>query len=275
LTICIASMAGDDHVVVTSDRMITLSLPSTEFEQNVPKTIKLTDNCVAATAGNALGFVPIYEETLRTIKQSKNALGIQEISEIIKTAYTNARNAKLEQDVLSTMGLNLQSFYQLNKSLASEIVANLATAMKQYTYGVSILIAGVDESGGHIYRIDNPGRVESYDTIGHCAIGSGDLHAVSTFIGNDYDPNLDVDHVVAMTYEAKRKSEKAQGVGEETDLYVVCNNGIIQLPEDKVKQLAEIFDKKTDQEKESVVKLEVLVKKLDIKSLDENNVERL
>lgn len=268
-------MAGDDHVVVTSDRMITLSLPSTEFEQNVPKTIKLTDNCVAATAGNALGFVPIYEETLRTIKQSKNALGIQEISEIIKTAYTNARNAKLEQDVLSTMGLNLQSFYQLNKSLASEIVANLATAMKQYTYGVSILIAGVDESGGHIYRIDNPGRVESYDTIGHCAIGSGDLHAVSTFIGNDYDPNLDVDHVVAMTYEAKRKSEKAQGVGEETDLYVVCNNGIIQLPEDKVKQLAEIFDKKTDQEKESVVKLEVLVKKLDIKSLDENNVERL
>jgi len=173
------------------------------------------------------------------------------------------------------MGLNLQSFYQLNKSLASEIVANLATAMKQYTYGVSILIAGVDESGGHIYRIDNPGRVESYDTIGHCTIGSGDLHAVSTFIGNDYDPNLDVDHVVAMTYEAKRKSEKAQGVGEETDLYVVCNNGIIQLPEDKVKQLAEIFDKKTDQEKESVVKLEVLVKKLDIKSLDENNVERL
>ena len=136
------------------------------------------------------------------------------------------------------------------------------------------MVAGVDESGGHIYRIDNPGRVESYDTIGHCAIGSGDLHAVSTFIGNDYDPKLDVDHIVAMTYEAKRKSEKAQGVGEETDLYVVCNNGVIQLHDDKVKQLAEIFDKKTSQERKSVAKLEDLVKKLNISALDESTAKK-
>ena len=89
-------MAGDNHVVVTSDRMITLSLPSTEFEQNMPKTVKLTNNCVAATAGNALGFVPIYEEALRTIKQHKSALSVQGIAEIVKAAYTNARNAKLQ-----------------------------------------------------------------------------------------------------------------------------------------------------------------------------------
>lgn len=262
-------------MIVTSDRMVTLSLPSTEFEQNVPKTLKLTDNCVAATAGNALGFVPIYEETIRMITQSKTTPSIHNIAEMVRLAYVAARNAKLEQDILTTIGLTLQTFYQLNRSLAPEIIANLAQAMQQYNYGVSIIVAGVDDSGSHIYRIDNPARIESYDTIGHCAIGSGDLHAVSTFIANDYDPKLDLDHVVAMTYEAKRRSEKAQGVGEETDLYVICNNGTIKLPDDKVNQLGKIYDKKTEQEKESVSKLEDLVKKLDIQALDGKNSEKL
>ena len=158
-------MASDNHVVVASDRMVTLNLPSTEFEQNMPKTVKLTDNCVASTAGNALGFVPICEETLRAIKQNKNVLSIQNIAEIIKVAYTSARNAKLEQDILSTIGLTLRDFYQANRSLAPEIVANAVQAMQQYNYGVSVLIAGVDASGNHIYRVDNPGRVESYAVL--------------------------------------------------------------------------------------------------------------
>ncbi len=259
-------MASDNHVVVTSDRTVTVNISNTEFEQNMPNPVKLADNCVASMAGNVLGFVPIYDEALCMIQQSKTTMPIQHIAEIVKTAYVNARNAKLEQEILAPIGLNLQSFYKANRSLSPELIANLTQSMNQYDYGVSILIAGVDESGGHIYRIDNPARVESYDTVGRCAIGSGVLYAISTFIGNDHDPKLDVDHVVAMTYEAKRQSEKAQGVGKATDLYVICNNGIIKLPKDKVDQLAETFDKKTDQEKDSVAKLENLVKELDIRS---------
>lgn len=237
MTICIASIASDDHVVVSSDRMVTLSLPSTEFEQNVPKTVKITDNCVASTAGNALGFVPIADEAIRTITQNKTKQNIRNIAEFVRLAYINARNSKLEQEILSTVGLNLQTYYQANRTLAPEIVANLAQAMQQYNYNLSILIAGVDEEGNHIYRIDNPGRIESYDTIGHCSIGSGELHAISTFIANDYDPKFDLDHVVAMTYEAKRRSEKAQGVGEETDLYVINKQGITKLPDNKINEL--------------------------------------
>ena len=265
MTICIASIAGDGHVIVCSDRMVTLSLPSTEFEHNNPKTMKITDNCVASSAGNALGFVPIYEEVVRTIGQTSSEHSIHSIAEITKNAYVRARNDKLEQEILSTMGLSLNDFYQGNRTFAPEITANLAQSMQQYNYGLAIVIAGVDESGCHIYRIDNPGRMDSYDTIGHCAIGTGELHAISTFIANDYDSKLDVNHVVAMTYEAKRRSEKSQGVGEETDLYVVCKNNVVKMAEDTVNQLNEIYNKKTDQEKESVVKLEELVQRLNIR----------
>jgi phage baseplate assembly protein W len=45
-------------------------------------------------------------------------------------------------------GLNLQLFYQSNRGLAQEIVAQTIQAMAAYNYGLSILIAGVDSSGG-------------------------------------------------------------------------------------------------------------------------------
>lgn len=244
--------------------MVTLSLPSTEFEHHKSKTIELTNICIASSAGNALGFVPIYEEVAKTIGQTPSEHNIRRIADITKLAYVGARNGRLEQEILATMGLSLQGFFQANRTLAPEILANLVQAMQQYNYGLSVVIAGVDESGCHIYRIDNPGRMDSYDTIGHCAIGSGELHAISTFIANDYDSKLDLNHVVAMTYEAKRRSEKSQGVGKETDLYVISQDSITKLPENTVAQLDEIYNKKTDQEKESVAKLEELVQRLNI-----------
>ena len=103
MTICIASIAGDGHVIVCSNRMVTLSLPSTEFEHNNPKTMKITDNCVASSAGNALGFVPIYEEVVRTIGQTSSEHSIYNIAEITKNAYVRARRDKLEQEILEVM----------------------------------------------------------------------------------------------------------------------------------------------------------------------------
>ena len=60
MTICIAAKSNEDYVVVASDRMVTLSLPSTEFEQGISKTLEITNNCVACTAGSALAYTPIY-----------------------------------------------------------------------------------------------------------------------------------------------------------------------------------------------------------------------
>jgi len=261
-------MAGKEHVMVASDRMVTLNFPSTEFEQNASKTVSVTVNCVAATAGSALAFTPILEQAQSTLQQDKSPPNIQRIAEVIRQCYIVARNAKLEQDILAKIGLNMQTFYQANRTFAPEIVANVVQAMNQYNLNLSIIVAGVDTSGPHIYRIDDPGRIESFDSIGHCSVGSGELHAISTFIANDYDLNLDLDHVIAMVYDAKKRSEKAQGVGEETDLYVICNDRTVKLNDATIQKLNEIHNKKTEQEKKVVADLEELVKKLDIRSLD-------
>jgi 20S proteasome alpha/beta subunit len=54
MTICIGSTCNSSKVaVVASDRMITTGDLTVAFEHDVPKITKLTDNCLALTAGAA------------------------------------------------------------------------------------------------------------------------------------------------------------------------------------------------------------------------------
>jgi 20S proteasome alpha/beta subunit len=62
MTICIASVCEKKYVIVAADRMITVTLPNIEYEQTTPKITQITNNCVAATAGSALAYTPIFRE---------------------------------------------------------------------------------------------------------------------------------------------------------------------------------------------------------------------
>jgi 20S proteasome alpha/beta subunit len=185
MTICIAAMAGNEHVVMASDRMVTSVVPRTEFEQGTSKTLELAKNCLVATAGSALAYTPIYVNAKNQIIVS-NSQEISQIADINRQLYMSMRNQKMEQDILIRLGLTLQNFYSMNTTLSPQIVAHATQAMSQYDYGLSILIAGVDSTGAHIYRIDNPARMEIFDALGHCSIGSGELHSISTFVASDY-----------------------------------------------------------------------------------------
>lgn len=136
---CVAAIAGRDYAVVASDRMITLIVPSTEYEQGLSKTLALADNCVASTAGSALAFTPIHMDSKFEI-QGQNVHEIKQIAEIIRLQYVNKRNQKLDQDILSRVGLNLQSFYNSNRAIAPEIVAQIYQGMVAYNYQLSILV---------------------------------------------------------------------------------------------------------------------------------------
>jgi hypothetical protein len=114
--------------------------------------------------------------------------------------------------------------------------------------------------------------METFDAIGYCAIGTGELHAISTFVANEYTPTLDLNHVVALTYEAKRRSEKAQGVGEKSDIYIICQDKITKFMQSEIDKLDEIYDKRSEQEKKAVSEIEELIRKLDVASLNKKAV---
>lgn len=105
-----------------------------------------------------------------------------------------------------------------------------------YPYGLTILLSGADESGAHIYRIEDPGTSECFDSsIGFNAIGIGQDHAVLSLIGNKYTIKMDLNEATYLAYEAKRKAEIAPGVGKETDISIIKNENIEQVSKEKIK----------------------------------------
>ena len=154
MTVCIAAQSKDNYVVVASDRMVTLTLPSTEFEQGSSKTLELTKNCLAATAGSALAYTPIHVHSLSGIKQNSTQ-EIAQIAEINRQNYVIMRNSKIEQVILAKFGITLQDFYNMNRQLAPEIVAHITQAMGQFEYELSILIAGILSNFSFSFKYSN------------------------------------------------------------------------------------------------------------------------
>lgn len=266
MTICIASICEKKYVIVAADRMITVTLPNIEYEQTTPKIIQITNNCVAATAGSALAYTPIFREAKAEIEKA-SVTDIGQIVEHTKSAYTKMRNKKLEEQVLASIGLNLNSFYQMNQVLQPGIAQALLANISKFNYALWILVGGVDDNGGHIYRMENPGRYECFDVIGFHAIGSGEHHAISTFIGNDFESWIDLRHGLAITFEAKKRSERATGVGPQTDICIVEKDKVTQLPEQMIAELEKTYQEKIKSEKKACADVDTLINALDLNSL--------
>ena len=264
VTICIAVMCENKYVVVSTDKMLTLPLPSIEYETDYDKAVQLAKNCVAATAGSAIAHMPIFRNVSGQLVQ-RGVSDIETIAEMTRIAYEQIRNTKLTEEILSTYGLNLQSFYQMNQVIQPNLVALIAQRMQEYNYNLWILLAGVDAIGPHIYRVENPAVKNNFDAIGYQAIGSGDIHAISTFIANNYEvKNTTLRRALALAFEAKKRSEKAQGVGEQTNMIVISKDDAFRLSNEALKELDEIYQKRIEQEKKVFAGVEEMISKIDI-----------
>jgi 20S proteasome alpha/beta subunit len=263
MTICIASICEKKYVIVAADRMITVTLPNIEYEQTTPKITQITSNCVAATAGSALAYTPIFREAKAEIEKASVA-DIGQIVEHTRNSYVKIRNKKIDEQILASIGLNLNSFFQNNQVLQPSLAQAIMQNISKFNYGLWVLVGGVDDYGGHIYRIENPGRYECFDVIGFHAIGSGEHHAISTFIANDFESHIDLKHGLAITFEAKKRSEKATGVGPQTDICIVQKDKVVALSESLIAELEKTYQEKIKSEKKARMDVENLINALDL-----------
>lgn len=69
MTICIAVACENKYVVVATDKMLTLMLPSIEWEADYSKATEVVKNCIAATAGSAIAYTPIFRGVAAQLAQ--------------------------------------------------------------------------------------------------------------------------------------------------------------------------------------------------------------
>jgi len=242
MTICIAIRCDcgkngevDHKVIMAADRMITSDYLEIEFEHPHPKLIALTQNCVVATAGDALAPSDLYDLTRRKITRSMHTPQIAEIVSLLKDSYIELRERKIEDHILRPAGIpSIEHFYKNQQFMHPEIILKTFDEIKKFDFGVQLLIGGVDNSGSHIFAIANPGVSYNLDGLGYDAIGSGENHAILTFIGANYHSNVSFEEALYLAYKAKRISEKAPGIGKNyTDLWVIEPEEIYEVPDEE------------------------------------------
>lgn len=129
-------------------------------------------------------------------------------------------------------------------------------------FNLQIIVGGVDELGGHIYIVEDPGTSACFDDIGYACIGSGEPHAFGSFIANDFTYNIPPNEALYLTYEAKVRAQKAPGVGQATDLWIISNKGITKVQDETVNDLSKIYELKLRSEKERTKEMNDLLKKI-------------
>ena len=245
MTICIAAICEDTNkVIVSADRMITAAHLSQEFEHNVPKMEKISNTCVAVTAGSALAPREIFSEVRKWAEKVSNH-SVHEIVEEVMKNFNRLRLKKAEERHLKSRGFeNANEFYLKSQSLPPQLIIPIDQKLSEERLSVEILIAGVDSDGAHIYWITDPGVSECFDLMCYSAVGSGEPHALHTFISENYNSSFSLNKALFTVYEAKKNAENAPGVGKDSDFWVIDKNGIQKLEKNAISELDNIYKRK-------------------------------
>jgi len=270
MTICIVGICDVQNgiakkAIAIADRMITAG--DTEFEQAAfSKIDKLTENCVAITAGSALAHTELFNAT-RAKFAGTPAPPIAQIVQELKDNYVRLRTIRAEERYFKPLGLTVESFLANQRSLDSTLVLRLSRQLEEAEYGgrpgLEIVVAGIDTTGGHIHCVFDPGSSECFDAIGYCSIGSGERHADSALIANDYNICLSAKKALYLIYEAKKRAELAPGVGRVyTDVSIVTDSGIQNLTSQQIQELEKVYNKRDEVEVSSRQEMEELIQGL-------------
>lgn len=227
--------------------MLNAPFLTLEFDHPDAKIDKISPSCVALTSGDALAAQDVLADGAGFAGQLQNPL-ISNFADQIRLKFVEARRRMANERLLEPRGLTFESFYQ--QGGISRLPADLAMLLDSHIQGlrldVSVILAGVDQTGSHIYAIEDPGTSACFDRLGYHAIGSGHRHAMLTLVGHSQYKTTDLNRTVFNVYAAKRAAESAPGVGSATEMRIITRAGIKSVSEDILSQLAPLYDMKVN-----------------------------
>ena len=248
MTVCVATLCESASVVFgASDRMLTASL--IEFEPPQSKVWRFTTSIAAMYAGDAAVQREILIETHRSVSTAIAAnpdrwVDVEAVARWYAEAANVAARRRSEAAILAPRGLSHETFISRQRELAPELVTRLAGELANYEPpGVEVIIAGVDSSGAHLYKVCGP-SVSCLDGLGFASIGMGAWHAESQLMLARYTSQASFAQAFLATYSAKRHAEVAPGVGRGTDMFAIgpSPGTLVPVHDDALRRVDEIYE---------------------------------
>ena len=184
MTICIAALCNNGQsVVVASDRMLSAPYLTIEFDHPDTKIDKINSRCVALSAGNALSVTDILSGSSGIANQLQDPT-VQLITNEVKQRFIQVRHRLLDEYLFQPRGLQFGEYYTrgMIQNMPPDLAMSLDTQVQNFRLEVSLVVAGVDGSGGHIHSIEDPGVSQCFDRVGYHATGSGHRHAILSLV---------------------------------------------------------------------------------------------
>jgi hypothetical protein len=248
MTVCVAAICDSGKaIVVAADRMFTNPGLSVEFETDEQKIEKLADRSVALAAGNSVYATEILERVRQRLGGNPNP-PCGQIPAFIREEYESVRASKVyDTQIFPMLGTDFEKYRNVGMTLPvylekqHMVYQQLMMMSAQFNLGVDFLIADLDESGAYLTHITNPGVVAQLQKLGHAAIGSGGVHAMTRLSLTGQSRRRGLPETLADVYSAKRVSEVAPGVGNATDLAVIdTTHGVWPCTKDILDELEKI-----------------------------------
>lgn len=265
MTVCIATLAQwqptlpdgtpgpfESVVIMAADRMITAG-GTREYELKLQtKGFQFGSHAQALISGSGEQLLEVLDRARRKLDFGQGSPRIEVIAQMVADEFESYRSARIERIVLSQYGLTFKSFHAEQKSFAPEFLRQVLDELENWDNNLgSILIAGIDESGGQVYRINDPGYAETCGQAGYATIGIGGEYAEAVFMGAQYSRQFAWVDALVLTYSAKKRAEVAAGVGKLTDLWWVTNErGLLYYgPNEPISQgLEKMFEERSKKE---------------------------
>jgi hypothetical protein len=177
---------------------------------------------IALVSGNYDAHCDIAAQTHELAIQ-EGVTGVREIAEIYAHKLRDYRLKRTEECVLAPFGLDFPSFISKQQEMDSEVVQAIISEVgsDDRDIGIDTIIAGIDPTGAHLFRVHDPGTAECCDGSGFVAVGSGGRQFETRYMATSYSPYFPFPEALMLMHEAKKKAEVSVGVGREIDL--VCN----------------------------------------------------
>jgi hypothetical protein len=229
MTVCIAAICEDGkRIVVAADRMFTAGAPvNLEFETEEQKIESLAPSCVAMMSGNSGYGTEVLIDVRQRLAGSQTP-AIADVAKHAELAYRTVRAKKADETIIApTLGQDFAGFLSRGGTLPAYLQTQpamyqqLSAAMNQFNMSLDVVIAGIDNAGARIARIAHPGTLVWLDKLGYDAIGSGGIHALTRLYLGAQTRHRQLSETLYAVYDAKKASERAPGVGKDTDMAVI------------------------------------------------------
>lgn len=229
MTTCMALMSEclqEDtaaKLVLVSDRLLTLG--ETTSAEIAMKTRLVGKNWHVLFAGKDVSHANAIMNILidRLIKEE-----ISEEAEVVRDifvqAYHDVRKKQIEHLFLSSFGWTIKDFLSIGrKSLPISHYSSLLTDIQQFDLGCEFILCGFEPHAlvPDLFVVENPGVATPYGVMGFAAIGAGSVNASVYLTLREQAAHHGLTRTIYNGIAAKAMSEKALGVGRETDVVVV------------------------------------------------------